>query len=234
MGPNPSYIYAQSYNGAFLATAIPLLCDANGVLLTGPASVSPGAGVVPNVAGFFQANALIPTATYGETGLSLMYGIDPVSGEWDSVGLGGNSTDAQATSPNVGLATVSDEYGFNGLTWDRIRVANIFHSAVATAIGATAVWTPAVGKKFRLMGYTISVSGTLAAAGTQVLQLLDAAAIIKRHNATVQSVITGDTQIGADLGNGQLSAAANNVLNINLGTAMATGSVAVNVWGTEE
>ena len=229
----PVYIFGFDYL-AGNPSAIPVLCDQSGVLLGGVPSQS-GAGTYPNIAGFFQANADgILAASYGVTGISLTYGYDPSTGNWDRIQTLGNNSDANAVSNTGQLTVLSNELGFNGSTWDRVRVANIFHSAVATAAGATAVWTPTAGKSFRLMGYTISVSGTLAAAGTQVLQLLDAAAIIKRHNATVQSVITGDTQIGADLGNGQLSAAANNVLNINLGTAMATGSVAVNVWGTEE
>lgn len=230
----PVYIFGFDYGNAN-PSAIPVLCDQSGVLLAGVPSQSGGAGTYPHIAGFFQANADgVLAASYGVTGISLTYGYDPTSGNWDRIQTLGNNADANAVSNTGQFATLSHDLGFNGSTWDRVRVANVFHSAVATAVGATAVWTPTVGKFFRLMGYTISVSGTLAAAGTQVLQLLDAAAIIKRHNATVQSVITGDTQIGADLGNGQLSAAVNNVLNINLGTAMATGSVAVNVWGTEE
>jgi hypothetical protein len=133
-----------------------------------------------------------------------------------------------------GAAGAAFMFGFNGASWDRLRIANTFKTVNVTAAGSTAVWTPGAGNFFRLMGYTISVSGTVAAAGEQVIELLDGAAtVISQHNATVQVVITGDTQIGADLGQGYLSVAAANVLNVHLGTAMATGSVAVNVWGTQ-
>lgn len=133
-----------------------------------------------------------------------------------------------------GIITATFLYGFNGASWDRIRVANTFKNAAATAAGNTAVWTPGAGNFFRLMGYTISVAGTLAATGVQVIELLDGANVIARHNATVVTATpTGDTQIAADWGQGYLSAAAANVLSVNLGTAMATGSVAVVVWGTQ-
>lgn len=127
--------------------------------------------------------------------------------------------------------------GFNGSTFDRVRVASVFKTVIATALGLTTVWTPAAGKSFRLMGYTISVAGTLAATGVELIKLVDniVGNVISQHQATVTiTTPTGDTQIGADLGQGFLSAAVNNVLKVNLGTAMATGGVAVNVWGTEE
>ena len=159
-----------------------------------------------------------------------------------SISQGGNNAtvepinvdDVNSGGTVLALATQGFGYGWQGLGWDRIRVANVFHTVLATAAGTTAVWTPTAGKLFRLMGYTLSIAGTLAATGVQTIQLLDAAAIIKQHNAAVATPIVGDTQIGVDLGNGQLSAFANNVLYVSLGTAMASGSVAVNVWGTEE
>ncbi|MGH7747190.1 MAG: hypothetical protein ACREQ5_20900 [Candidatus Dormibacteria bacterium] len=147
----------------------------------------------------------------------------------------------QANSDGVnqndfGLTQVSFSYGFNGASFDRVRIPVIFKTIAATAAGLTPVWTPAAGKSFRLMGYSISVAGTLAATGVQLIQLRDGAAtIIQRQNATVTiTTPTDDSHMGVDLGQGILSAAPNNVLNINLGTAMASGEVDINVWGTEE
>lgn len=141
-----------------------------------------------------------------------------------------------ATFPHAPGA-VSFSMVFNGTTFDRERVANVFKTVAATASGNTAVWTPASGKKFRLMGWRLSVAGTLAAAGTQVIQLRDGTTtVIARAGANVVQTLPGnDTQIGEDYGKlGQLSATADNVLNINLGTAMATGAVYIDAWGTEE
>jgi hypothetical protein len=144
--------------------------------------------------------------------------------------------DADAVSgAQFGLAVASFAYGWDGAAWDRARIATIFKTVIATAAGNTAVWTPAAGKQFRLMGYSISIAGTLAATGVLTVELVDQATVIKNHVATVaQTTPTGDTQIGIDLGQGQLSAAANNILQVNLSVAMATGGVAVNAWGTEE
>jgi hypothetical protein len=149
-----------------------------------------------------------------------------------------NNTDGQANTSSA-FVSAAYLYGYNGATFDRIRIANVYKTVSATAAGNTPVWTPTAGKKFRLMGYTIDVAGTAAATGVQVLQLRDNATVIKNHLAnliqtTTASISGGDSHMGADLGQGQLSALANNVLNINLGTAMATGAVVVHAWGTEE
>lgn len=137
----------------------------------------------------------------------------------------------------AGLASASALLAFNGATWDRVRAANVFKTVAATAAGNTAVWTPAANKRFRLLAWRLSVAGTLAADGTQVIQLRDGATtVIARAGANVAAALpAGDSQIGEDYGlEGQLSATLNNVLNINLGTAMASGAVYIDVWGTEE
>lgn len=137
---------------------------------------------------------------------------------------------------NPAQLSLSALYGFNGSTVDRVRIAKIYKTVDATAAGLTALWTPTAGKKFRLMGYTISAAGTLAATGVNQIQLRDGAAtVISRHNATMTiTTPTGDTQIGSDLGQGYLSTTINNVLNVNLGSVVTNGTVAVNAWGTEE
>lgn len=150
-----------------------------------------------------------------------------------------SSIDPQADdqAPAEGLSTGALNYALDGTNWDRVRGATVFRSAVATAAGNTAVWTPTAGTRFRLMAWRLSVAGTLAAAGTQVLQLRDGATtVIARAGANVaQTLPSGDTQIGEDYGAfGQLSSTIDNVLNLNLGTAMATGAVYIDVWGTEE
>lgn len=184
-----------------------------------------------------NADALVAEDTGNLASLAFSYGYNGAT--FDRLRSAGSNADTLAVEATGQQTIIAQEFGFNGTSFDRVRIANIFHTVVATAAGSTAVWTPTAGKRFRLMGYTISVAGTLAATGVQALKLEDAATVIKNHFANVietpsASVSGGDTQIGADLGQGQLSAAINNVLNINLGTAMATGGVAVNVWGTEE
>lgn len=208
--------------------SIPLAVDQNGVMQV---AVSSGGhtGVVIEVNADDES-----VAQFALLAASFAYGYNSVEVGWDRLQSGAANADALAPVATGNLLSIAQLFGWDGAAFDRMRLANIFHTVVATALGSTAVWTPTAGKKFRLMGYTISVSGTLAAAGTQTIELLDSATVIKNHLATLQTTVTGDSQMGADLGQGQLSAAANNVLNVNLSTVMASGGVAVNVWGTEE
>ena len=168
--------------------------------------------------------------------------VDPNGLLYVSVTAGGVTADSMDLTtdndtPSNGIAAGAANYAWNGAGWDRVRAAEVFKSIAASAAGNTAAWTPAAGKKFRLLAWRLSVAGTLAADGTQVIQLRDGAnTVIARAGANVAAALpANDTQIGEDYGaKGQLSAAANNVLNLNLGTAMATGGVYLDVWGTEE
>jgi hypothetical protein len=153
----------------------------------------------------------------------------------NNVGVIPNSADT-VSGADFGAVAAAFNYLWNGASWDRARKANVFVSVLATGAGNTIVWTPATGR-FRLMAYTISIAGTLAATGVELVKLTDGAGgtVIAQHQATVVSATpSGDTQIGADLGQGFVSGADGNVLNVNLGTAMATGGVAVNAWGCLE
>jgi len=180
-----------------------------------------------------------PSVTGNLKTIALQYVLDPVTATYFQVFSASIVTDAIDPTIFTPLPfNLSALSAFNGATFDRVRVANVFNSVLATAAGLTAVWTPAAGKSFRLMGYTISVAGTLAATAVELIQLVDnaiATKVIARHQATVTiTTPTGDTQIGAELNNGYLSVAPDNVLRVNLSAAMATGGVAINTWGTEE
>jgi hypothetical protein len=215
---------------------IPVTVDAQGTL-----QVSPPKDSSANQAVIFLNAADANSFAFGVETLAVSnFALSFNGTTWDRTRSGAANADALAPSSVGNLLTVAQLFGWNGASFDRVRVANVFKTVSTAAAGLTAVWIPAAGKKFRLMGYTIDVAGTLAATGTQVLTLRDGAAtVIKNHVANViqtqtASISGGDSHMGADLGQGQLSALANNVLNINLGTAMATGAVVVNAWGTEE
>ena len=131
---------------------------------------------------------------------------------------------------------------WTGAAIERARTPNIFRTATATASGDTAVWTPAASKKFRLMGFLIEATQDAATAGGAVITiaLRDATTAL---NLTVSVFVpaVAATTLGAgyssewiDLGNGPLSAAANNVLNVNLSAALTSGTVRVIAIGTEE
>lgn len=155
-----------------------------------------------------------------------------------------DSGDAQAALTLGLLATVSRMQAWNGATYDRVRVANVFKSAditVATALNPVVVWTPAAGKKFRLMGFIIQLSGnaTAAAAATYVASLFDAAAalpfkLVADVPASIVGAVVGENTGQVQLGNGYLSVAINNVLNFTPTVALTNGQCTVTVWGTEE
>lgn len=147
-----------------------------------------------------------------------------------AAGGGGNSVQAVATCASTGATAQS-----------MLRTPNIFKTATATASGNTAAWTPTAGKKFRIMRFMIQVTGNAITAGGAVITVSfqDAAAAIGLAMdvfVPATAFSTGDDFISpwVDLGNGFLSAAANNVLNINLSAALTAGNVRVTVCGTEE
>lgn len=115
--------------------------------------------------------------------------------------------------------------GFNGNTVARLRSPTVFKSLNAVAVGSeVTIWTPASGKKFRIMGFVLTsgtAGGTVAlkdnTAGTTILQI---------PLSTV-----GATVVSPPMGNGILSATANNVLTA---TGVATQTISGYVFGTEE
>lgn len=115
----------------------------------------------------------------------------------------------------------------SGSGWDRVRLASVIKTVAAVAItagtGAT-IWTPAAGKKFRLMGWSLSVSaGASLIFGDNLV-----GTVILR---TELQAAAGISQNPHGFGNGYLSAAANNVLKLD---ATATATVSGYVFGTEE
>jgi hypothetical protein len=136
------------------------------------------------------------------------------------------SAEADAHANTAVILTGSDTYVYNGVNWDRLRAPVKFVPIPATAIVAgtgVTIWTPAASKKFRLMGWLLSYSVAAQLifgdnlVGTVIArtELLAAAGISKEDN----------------IGNGILSALANNVLKLD---ATVGGSVSGMVWGTEE
>jgi len=145
-------------------------------------------------------------------------------------------------SPQADLATQSDSvtgntvapydiviYGQTGATGgvpsvaaERVPVVlkNIAAQAV-TAGTPVSIWTPATGKKFRLLSYAISLSV--------------AGSVIFKDNTTefmrTPLMPAGQGQPAPWLGNGYLSSAANNALQIDVS---ASGNVSGYVMGCEE
>lgn len=107
----------------------------------------------------------------------------------------------------------------------------------ATAAGNTALWTPAGGKKFRLMGGMIALSKEAACAGAFNISFRDAAVVIWQIDISeVALVAIGAVQYFPITfpGNGYISTTADNVLNLNLGAVLTAGGASACAWGTEE
>lgn len=135
------------------------------------------------------------------------------------------TTDGEAPSALPSVKQFSYIYNPSLPGWDRVRTPTKFISLNAVAITSeTTVWTPAAGKKFRLMGFALAqgtVSGGVTlkdnTAGTTILIL--------------PSNTAGAVLISPSMGNGILSATANNVLTA---TGIATETLTGYLFGTEE
>ncbi|MGH9452365.1 MAG: hypothetical protein ACRD2O_00165 [Terriglobia bacterium] len=131
------------------------------------------------------------------------------------------TNNAQGAPAGVGTYKFTSGSAFSSVL---ARTPNIFKTIAAVAVTAgtpVAIWTPAAGKKFRLMGFMLS----LTVAGSVILD--DSATEIIR----TPLMAAGVGQSAPPMGNGILSAAANNILKADVS---ASGSVSGFVYGTEE
>jgi len=133
-------------------------------------------------------------------------------------------------------------YAYDGVTLRRIRTPVIFKSVSTVASGNTTIWTPAAGKKFRLIKYHIEIIGNTIRleAGITSLRFQDNITDISGliHNFYIPSIssnILGGYNTGQfDLGIGILSAAANNPLTVFINAEVLGGGFRISVCGTEE
>jgi hypothetical protein len=161
----------------------------------------------------------------------------------NAISVQGGATSGDATS-NSNPTLPAQAFGliYNGATWDRRRTATKFATVEASASGDTAVATPTSGKKIRVLAYCIEVTQDAASGtGADVAIVLRDSTTAIGYGATVFCPATGATTFGPGyhsgwrtVNNGVLSAAANNVLNVNLSAALASGKCRVNVAYCEE
>jgi len=143
-----------------------------------------------------------------------------------------NHTSGPAVAPtwaSSGIAVV-DQSGaidtiFNGQNLTRARSPNKFINLNGVVITSeTTIWTPAAGRKFRLMGYVLTGG---VAAGNIILKDGTGGSTI----LIVPNGAAGATIVSPPMGNGILSAAANNVLTA---TGASTETLSGYLFGTEE
>lgn len=160
---------------------------------------------------------------------------DAVSGQnlpMEALGLyNGTTFDRLRTAGNLGDQFTLGFIGaammiFNGGSFDRVRTPTRFVPIPAVAVVAgtpVAVWTPAGGKKFHLMGYNVSLSV--------------AGAIIFKDGTTTEVFRTSAMAAGvgilnpANLGNGYASTVSNQGMFLD---ATASGTITGFAFGTEE
>lgn len=147
--------------------------------------------------------------------------------------IGGTPTFGTGALQVNALTILGDEAG--GFSYAKTPI--VYKTlGLTTAAGDTALWDPAAGKKFRLMGYTIDIAAGTTAAASCVIQLRDNATVIFTHSVNGGALAASAGRVIASVqlnGNGYISIASDNILNLNLSSALAVGGVCVNAWGTE-
>lgn len=160
------------------------------------------------------------------------------------VGYANNISDGLIVSESVYGGAFSGTANAALQGWSKSRVATVFKTIQATASGNTAGWTPGSGNKFRLTAYRISLTDNVTFTGGGVVTVsfqdgttgmpiaydiyVPATALTTLVGTAYDS---GYVSLGAF---GILSATANNVLNVNLSGALATGNARILLAGTEE
>lgn len=127
--------------------------------------------------------------------------------------------------------------------WSYMRTPTVFRQGSSASSGATTIWTPGTGNKFRLLRFKIQITGdaTITGGGELTVSLLDNSTDMNLSHivfvpGTATPVSANDYDSGwIDLGSfGILSAAANQPLKLSLSASLASGKVNVILAGTEE
>lgn len=149
-----------------------------------------------------------------------------------------------AGTAQVVVISHPDPQPFNAGPLALIQGASIYKQVYANQVGVTPVWTPTPGKKFRILKIitvTLTANVSQAVAGLLLLKLQDGAIDLPFQWETWVPSVAGSSAgpgfniaTNVDLGNGYLSVAVGNVLNINLQASVQGGQVNVIVTGIEE
>jgi hypothetical protein len=166
--------------------------------------------------------------------------VDPASPGMHPTGIRGQLD--QGSAPLYGPQVYSVQQLYNESTsppsLEFQRTPTIFKFLEdRTTSGAQTVWTPTAGKRFRLLGGIITVSKDAACAGALILALYDSATQFTSYIVSHAALVAIGNVVLIPIsfkGNGYLSSAINNVLNVNFSGALTAGGISISVWGTEE
>lgn len=177
-----------------------------------------------NSANFFYGNFVTPAVSvplFQAGTLNLPFGMHCINHTSGPAGAPTWSTYGVAVIDSAGVINTV----WNGQNCSRARSPSVFKSLNAVSIAAeTTIWTPATGKKFRIMGWNLT-SGTVG--GNVLLKDNTAGSTI----GIVPFGAAAANNITPPMGNGTPSAAANNVLTA---TGTATQTLSGMIWGCEE
>lgn len=141
--------------------------------------------------------------------------------------------------PPIGLYAYSANMIYKPVTGlsEQQRTPDTFKTMATATAGSVEIWSPTAGTRFRLMGGVITLSKEAACAGAFYVTLQDEGASFMRFTVSAAALVaTGNVVVIPIIlpGNGYLSTAINNDLDIFLNGALTAGEIAVSVWGTEE
>ena len=171
---------------------------------------------------------------YGLNTFTGMYTPIPVTASGFTVN-GHVLTITDATTVLYGaLETENFNLGFNGATWDRARLPTVFKTASTNGTSAV-VWTPAAGKRIRLMGYSISGNATAAAATSFTVLLIRPSGIFMQHTCVASATLAHVIETTVDMKQGVLLNVDDQIsFSLSNSGLLTFGAFGVNLWGTEE
>jgi hypothetical protein len=204
-----------------LQAAIPAGANTIGGVTNPNIEQTPGSAVPAKVVALGASNGTNIQALQVDSWKYLNVDVQALGG--NAMSTGGMSDSLNQVNCNMPSASYTLIYD-GGSMWDRLRYANIDHATNPSASGNNILWTPTSGKKFRLLG------GFLIATAAVTVQFLDGGTQISPSIPLVANQVL-DLSMLFSRSNGKLSSAANNLLYLNLSSAI---NVPTWVTGTEE
>jgi len=114
----------------------------------------------------------------------------------------------------------------------------IWKSIVATTVAATDIWTPALGKRIRLLGLCVIPSAGLLAAGAEAISIIEETlgtfGITVNTYLPIAASVGPQAPVNISLGDGYLFTLPDKKLQVTLSAAATAGGIGIIAWGREE
>lgn len=205
-----------------------------GVEVTGslPAGTDTIGAVLIKDSGGDEASVLTPadgvsTALKTLQVFSELAGYNETSTQWNRIrALAAGDADAGM----IGLVVNARQQGWTGSAYDRFRAAKLYKPFTADAVANNAthlIWTPAAGKRFRILGGILAVSVT----GDYLLGEYDTTPTLT--NNILPILLTANTPTVFGFGNGWLANNADRVARLKNASGSAANVRGI-LFGTDE